>query len=121
MDFNKNQPIYLQIADYINENILLGKWEEENRILSVREMSVHLQVNPNTVMRSYTHLQGEDVLSNKRGIGYFVSAGALKRIKDIKKTQFVEIDLPEIFKTGSILGITPEELSGYYNDYLKEI
>lgn len=121
MDFNKNQPIYLQIADYINENILLNKWKEGERILSVREMSMNLQVNPNTVMRSYTHLQNEDVLHNQRGIGYFISEGSLNKIKNIKKNRFIEIDLPEVFKTGRILGVTPRELSDYYTNYLKEV
>lgn len=121
MDFNKNQPIYLQIADYINENILLEKWKEGERILSVREMSMKLQVNPNTVMRSYTHLQNEEVLHNQRGIGYFISDGSTAKIREIKKSHFVEIDLPDIFRTGHILGITPDELCTYYSQYLEDI
>lgn len=121
MDFNKNQPIYMQIAEYINENILLEKWKEGERILSVREMSMNLQVNPNTVMRSYTHLQSEDVLFNQRGVGYFISEGSVDKIKKIKKDHYVEVDLPDVFKTGSLLGVTPDELSEYYTNYLKEL
>ena len=120
MDFNKNQPIYLQIADYINENILLKKWKEGDRVLSVRELAMNLQVNPNTVMRSYTFLQNEEVLHNQRGIGYFITEGSLEKIKELKKIHFVDIDLPEVFKTGNLLGISPEELSSYYQDFLKE-
>ncbi len=119
MEFNKNRPIYLQIADYINENILLEKWSEGERILSVREMSMKLQVNPNTVMRSYTHLQSEDVLHNQRGIGYFISEGSVKKVQLIKKENFIETDLPDVFRTGSLLGVTPEELSDYYRIYLE--
>ena len=121
MDFNKNQPIYLQIADYINENILLEKWKEGERIQSVRELSMNLQVNPNTVMRSYTFLQNEEVLHNQRGIGYFISEGSLNKIRKIKKDHFVDVDLPDVFRTGHLLGVTPEELSAYYSDYLKEV
>ncbi len=120
MDFNKNQPIYLQIAEYINENILLKKWKEGERILSVRELSMNLQVNPNTVMRSYTHLQNEEVLYNQRGIGYFISEGSLEKIKKVKKDHFLKIDLPKVFKTGSLLGVTPKELGDHYINYLKE-
>ncbi len=120
MDFNKNLPIYLQIAEYINDSILLNKWKEGDRILSVRDMSVKLQVNPNTIMRSYAYLQKEEVLFNQRGIGYFVSDGSFNKIKQIKRDQFIEIDLPGIFKTGSILGVTPEELASYYKIFLLE-
>lgn len=119
MDFNKNQPIYLQIAEYINENILLQKWKEGERILSVREMSMKLQVNPNTIMRTYAHLQNEDILFIQRGIGYFISEGSTDIIKLNKKNTFVEIDLPEVFKTGNMLGVTPDELSEYYIKYLE--
>ena len=121
MDFNKSQPIYLQIADYINENILLEKWKEEDRILSVRELSMNLQVNPNTVMRTYTYLQNEEILYNQRGIGYFISEGAINKIRTIKKRQFVNIELPVVFKTGNLLGVTPRELSTYYENYLEGI
>jgi len=82
---------------------------------------MNLQVNPNTVMRTYTHLQNEDVLHNQRGIGYFISEGSVDKIKSSKKNHFVQIDLPEVFKTGSILGVTPDELSEYYIKYLEGI
>lgn len=120
MEFNRNQPIYIQIAEYINENILTNKWKEGDRILSVREMSMNLQVNPNTVMRTYTHLQNEDILRNQRGIGYFVSEGSMEKIRDLKKQHFISIELPDLFRTGKLLGITPEELAAHYKDYLKE-
>lgn len=120
MDFDKNQPIYIQIAEYVTENILLGKWKEGERIFSVRDMSINLQVNPNTVLRTYNYLQNEGVLYNQRGIGYFISDDSIEKIKDIKKIRFIESDLPEIFKTGSLLGVTPEELSRYYSEYLEE-
>lgn len=120
MEFNKNQPIYLQIAEYINENILLKKWKEGERILSVREMSMNLQVNPNTVMRTYTHLQNEDILFNQRGIGYFISDGSTDRIRNIRKKHFINVDLPEIFRAGKLLGVTPEELQDLYKKYLEE-
>jgi len=121
MEFNKNQPIYLQIAEYVSENILTEKWKEGDRVLSVRELSMKLQVNPNTVMRTYNHLQSEDVLHNQRGIGYFISEGSTEKIRSIKKDQYIKVQLPEVFKTGKLLGITPGELSDLYTQYLKEV
>ena len=62
MEFRTNEAIYLQIAAYVSENILLGKWLPEQKIPSVRDMAVELEVNPNTVMRAYELLQTLEVL-----------------------------------------------------------
>ena len=75
MEFDQHKPIYLQIADAICERILTGQWPEGDRIPSVRECGVSLEVNPNTVARSYDELSTEGIIHNKRGIGYFVSPG----------------------------------------------
>ena len=61
MEFRDNEAIYLQIAAYVSENILLGKWPAEEKIPSVRDMAVELEVNPNTVMRSYEFLGRHDL------------------------------------------------------------
>ena len=65
MDFNNKKSIFLQIADYFYEKILLRKMNDNDRIASVREMAVALEVNPNTVMRTYQHLQELHIIYNK--------------------------------------------------------
>ena len=85
MEFRDKQAIYLQIADHFCENILLEKWKPGDRIPSVREMAVNMEVNPNTVMRTFTYLQDKEIIFNKRGIGYFVSEDGLKRTINLKK------------------------------------
>jgi DNA-binding transcriptional regulator YhcF (GntR family) len=65
MDFRKQQPIYMQIADVILEDILEKKLVEGDKIPSVREMAVSVQVNPNTVQRSYQWLQDEEIILQK--------------------------------------------------------
>ena len=82
MEFDQHKPIYLQIADAICERILTGQWPEGDRIPSVRECGVSLEVNPNTVARSYDELSTEGIIHNKRGIGYFVSPGAKSVIRE---------------------------------------
>lgn len=67
MDFHENKPIYLQIADLISEQILAKQWMTEEKIPSVREMGVNLQVNPNTVLRTYDLLQQKGIIFNKEG------------------------------------------------------
>ena len=81
MEFKDTQTIYLQIADHFCENILRKKWNPGDRIPSVREMAVNIEVNPNTVMRTFNYLQDKGIIFNKRGIGYFVSDGEKCRVE----------------------------------------
>jgi len=120
MDFNNQQAIYLQIADRICEYILTGKWKEEERISSVREMAVSIEVNPNTVMRTYSHLQELGIIFNKRGIGYFVAQEALKVIRDMKKLNFIETELPKLFNTLYLLNISVKELDEKYEEFKRQ-
>lgn len=119
MEFNNQQAIYLQIAEMICEQILLKKYVEEERIPSVREMAVQLEVNPNTVMRTYDFLQTNGMITNKRGIGYFVATGGLEKATSYRKTAFLEEELPRIFKTAALLQIRFEELLEKFNETKK--
>jgi len=119
MEFNQSQAIYMQIGDYISEQILFERWKEGDRILSVRELGVSLQVNPNTVMRTYDFLQSNDIIFNKRGVGYFVAEQAKSKIIDYRRKQFLELELPVIFKNMNILGMTFDELKAKYEEFSK--
>jgi len=119
MEFNQSQAIYMQIGDYISEQILFERWKEGDRILSVRELGVSLQVNPNTVMRTYDFLQSNDIIFNKRGVGYFVAEQAKSKIIDYRRKQFLELELPVIFKNMNILGMTFDELKSKYEEFSK--
>lgn len=70
MQFNDTQPIWLQIYDYACRAILAGRWTEQARIPSVRELAVTLEVNPNTVMRAYDKLETDGVIITRRGMGF---------------------------------------------------
>ena len=117
MKFITNQAIYIQIGDYICENILLKKWKEGDRIPSIREMAVSIEVNPNTVMRSYNFLQDREIIFNQRGIGYFVKDDGFKNTKKLKTDIFVNNDLPRVFKTMDLLDFKLEDLKPYYSKY----
>jgi len=121
MEFNQSQAIYMQIGDYISEQILLDRWKEGDRILSVRELGVSLQVNPNTVMRTYDFLQNVEIIFNKRGVGYFVAEQAKNKIIDLRRKQFLEMELPVIFKNMKLLGMTFDELKAKYEEFSKNI
>ncbi len=118
MDFRENTSIYVQIRDYICEKILLEKYEQGERIPSVRELGVQLEVNPNTVLRGYELLQNEEIIFNKRGVGYFVQEDAVKKIQKIKKEDFIKTTLPDVFKTMRLLDINFNELKELYEKSL---
>jgi len=119
MEFRQNQAIYLQIADHISERILSGTWKEGERIPSIRELSEAIEVNPNTVMRSYSHLQELDIIYNQRGIGYFVAEDAYDKTLEQKKRSFIRRELPRIFRTMDLLHLTCEDLNILYEENVK--
>ena len=120
MQFRESRAIYLQIADYICERILLKQWNTGERIPAVRELAVQLEVNPNTVMRTYEFLQGQNIIYNQRGIGYFVSPEAMKVATQYRKTEFVEKELPNIFRDIYMLGMDIDELKPQYEQFKKQ-
>ena len=117
MEFNDKQAIYLQIVEYIYDRILTNEWQEEERIPSVRDLAVELQVNPNTVMRAYELLQSMEIIVNKRGIGNFLSINAKSVIISNRRNHFIENELPVIFRNMNLLGVSIEDFSDYYTFY----
>lgn len=118
MEFRENEAIYLQIADYAGEKILLGKWVLNEKIPSVRELAVELQVNPNTVMRSYEFLQTKEIIVNKRGIGFFVDGYAKEKIMGYRKERFLGQELPGFFRNLLLLKIDMEEINKRFNVFI---
>jgi GntR family transcriptional regulator len=120
MQFQEDKPIYLQISELICEQILTGHWPPDDKIPSVREMGMTLEVNPNTVLRTYDFLQQKGIIFNKRGIGYFVEKDAVKKILDFRREDFYENTLPRLFKTISLLQIDTEDILQRHQLYLKK-
>lgn len=120
MKFKESKSIYLQIADRLCDEILQGDYPEGGRIPSVREYAAIVEVNANTVVRSYDHLQGLDIIYNKRGIGYFVVDGAVERIKELHKELFLSDELPQFFGRLNMLGISIAQIEELYRQWQKK-
>ena len=120
MNFKESKAIYLQIADRICDEILLHQYREEERIPSVREYAAVVEVNANTVMRSYDYLQSQGVIYNKRGIGYFVSVGAGKLILSLRKEYFLKEEADYFFRQIYTLGISGKELLEMYREFTEQ-
>lgn len=112
MEFQDQKAIYLQIAEWMEEAILNNKWQE--RIPAIRELASELKVNPNTVTRTYAYLESQGIITMQRGIGYFVGEGAAKKVKALRKQDFLEKTLPNLFKAMDLLGVTPDEILKQY-------
>ncbi|WP_234567146.1 GntR family transcriptional regulator [Rhodohalobacter sp. 614A] len=116
MDFTDRQPIYKQISDYFCQQILKEKWKPDDRVPSVREIAVQMEVNPNTAMRAFQILQDEEILINKRGVGHFIAEGAYQKTLELQRSEFIENELPVFFKKMTLLGFSCTELENLYNE-----
>ena len=114
MQFKDNQPIYQQIADHFYEKILQRQWMVDQKIPSVRELAVSLEVNPNTAIRAYEKLQQEGILYNKRGVGYYVAPDGYEKVLEVRRQHFRDKVLPELFKQMALLDISIEEVNQLY-------
>lgn len=110
MDFRKQKPIYLQIADHLSEQVLQGALTPDDRMPSVRDVAASMGVNPNTVVRSFDYLQQEEIIYQRRGVGYFVSPDAKEKVLAEQRREFLEEELPLIRQKMQVLGIDLKQL-----------
>ena len=108
MQFSDEKPIWRQIYELMAMRVLSGEWLEGERIVSVRELAQEVGVNPNTVMRSYEKLEGDGIIFNRRGIGFFVSEGAKEHIKQLERQKFMDEELPKLKERLAHIGLTIE-------------
>ena len=120
MEFKASPAIYLQIAEYVCENILLGKWALGDRLMSIRDLAVMMEVNPNTVQRAYDFLQQKEIISNKRGIGYYINEDAMDRILGFRREQFMEHELPMFMRNIYLIRMDISDIGPLYEQFVKD-
>lgn len=109
LEFDNNLPIYLQIMNYIKREIVTGKLKAGDKIPSVRELAAELQINPNTVQRTFQELEREEIVETRRGLGRYVTSEEAK-IMAIKKE--MAGDLIERFINGmQELGFSNQDIA----------
>ncbi len=111
MEFKNSKGIFQQIADNICDRILKGKLMVGDKLPSVREQAANLGVNHNTIMRTYTDLQREEIINNKRGIGYFVAENASAKILEVRRKEFFDTHLHEFIHQIELLKIKFTDVS----------
>ena len=120
MNFKDTKAIYLQIADRIGDQILSGTLTPEGKVPSVRELAAEIEVNANTVARTYEYLQQRGIIYTKRGLGYFVSPDAKENIVASRREQLMQGEMDYFLGQLKAVGITPAELQQIYSDYLNK-
>ena len=120
MNFKDNKAIYLQIADRIGDQILAGKLMPDGKVPSVRELAAEIEVNANTVARTYDHLQQNGVIYTKSGLGYFVSPEAKEKIVTSRRDQLMQGEMDYFLGQLKAVGVTPAELQQLYQDFLNK-
>ena len=119
MNFSNDKAIYIQMADRLCDEIIAGTYKDDDRIPSVREYAVMLQVNTNTAVKAFDQLSRDGIIYNKRGLGYFVTSGAAKTIRKVRRQEFMKQTLPELFRQMRLLDITIDDVRQQWEEMSK--
>lgn len=115
MTFNNDKVIYIQMADRLCDDILAGTYSDDDRVPSVREYAVSLEVNTNTAVKAYDQLARDGIIYNRRGLGYFVTPGARDSIMQARRKAFLDTTLPSLFRDMRLLGIGIDDIVKEWN------
>lgn len=115
MTFNNDNAIYIQMADRLCDDILAGTYSDDDRVPSVREYAVSLEVNTNTAVKAYDQLARDGIIYNRRGLGYFVTPGARDSIMQARRKAFLNTTLPSLFRDMRLLGIGIDDIVREWN------
>lgn len=115
MRFSNEKPIFTQIADMLEDQIVSGILSSGLRLPSARDLAESLGVNPNTAARALQILAERNLAESTRGTGYFVVDNAGERARNIRRKRFFEELMPKVFKEMDDLGIAIDELVHSYS------
>ena len=110
LDSRSDVPLFIQIATSIEDSILIEVYPEESQIPSTTELSASLMINPATVLKGMNLLVDEDIIYKKRGLGMFVTKGAVKKIREKRKKGFSETYVSSLISEAKKLGIGMDEV-----------
>lgn len=106
--FSNERPIYLQIVDRIKIKIITGEYQPGDKLPSVREMALEMQVNPNTMQRAYSYLEMEGLVHSQRTSGRYVDPDKDK-VQQLKK-ELAKIQVRDFLESMRQLGFTMDEI-----------
>ena len=107
---DENRPIFVQIAERIENDIIAGELSEETQVPSTNQFASFYQINPATAAKGVNLLVDQGILYKKRGLGMYVAPGALARLLEKRREQFYEQYVVAMIREAEKLGITQEQL-----------
>ena len=110
LDLDQEKPIFIQIAEGIEDGILTGAFPEESQIPSITEFSVNYKINPATALKGINLLVDEAIVFKKRGVGMFVAKGAVAKLKKKRQNQFYDNYISRLVDEAKRLNITSDEI-----------
>lgn len=121
IDFESQTPIFLQVSQGLEDEILSGVYREEQQIPSITELSAAYKINPATALKGINLLVDNNIVYKKRGIGMFVASGALQKLKEKRQEEFFNQYILPLVQEAKRLSISPEQLRewierGFHND-----
>lgn len=112
MNINANieKPIFIQIAEQLEDAIFTGIYSEESKIPSTNEIAALLNINPHTVLKGMNILVDDEVIYKKRGLGMFVKEGAVEKIRQKRQGQFYGQFIETLIEEAKKLHMTKGEI-----------
>lgn len=110
IDFGSQTPIFLQLSQGLEDEILSGIYREGEQIPSITELAASYKINPATALKGINLLVDEGIVYKKRGIGMFVSQGALQLLKEKRQDEFFQQYVLPMVQEAKRLSIQPETL-----------
>jgi DNA-binding transcriptional regulator YhcF (GntR family) len=108
--FEEERPIFIQLSEQLEDGILSGAFPEETQIPSTTEISVRFKMNPATALKGINILVDDGVIYKKRGLGMFVSKGAVQVLRKKRKNSFYERYVVSMTSEAKRLDISRDEI-----------
>ena len=108
--WNENRPIYLQLKERVVGMMLDGLLKPGDALPSVRQVAADYQLNPITVSRAYQELVDETVVEKRRGLGMYVTEGAVDKLLSTERERFIREEWPAMVERIRRLGLDIEQL-----------
>lgn len=116
MRFDGDKPIFLQLAEQLEDGILSGAYPEGTQIPSITEYAAVCKINPATALKGINLLVDAGLLYKKRGVGMFVAQGAYETLRKRRSEAFYQDYIITLVRKAKGLGMTLEQL----NDLLEK-
>ena len=108
--FKNDKPIFLQLAEAIEDDILSGTYTEDSQIISTTDMAVTLRINPATANKALGYLVDEGSIYKRRGVGMFVMPGARGKILTKRRERFGQNFVEPLLVEAAKLGLAEQDV-----------